>query len=207
MHKQALAEERSPGLPLPGARGPAGRGGIASDRSFRWEVVAGGALTPATRLRVKGTGEPSTSWTEDGDVVAPSPERDRQPPHRGTNSPQDLYRLQFWVLLPRLSLVWVVALQQASPNTHRGSAFTLVSWEEKNNLAFTGRLSDPINPPSSLAPMNRSLCRRWSSRQSGSGRAPLRPVNQSIHGPGASAASNWPRSKSCSTLSGIRPSE
>lgn len=94
------------------------------------------------------TREPSTGRKDDRDVVTSNLEKDHKPPHGGINSPHDLYMLQFWMLLPRLLLVWDVTLKQASPDTHRGSSLASVSWEEKkNNLIFTGRLSDLRNPP------------------------------------------------------------
>lgn len=93
------------------------------------------------------THEPSTGRKDDRDVVTSNLEKDHKPPHGGINSPHDLYMLQFWMLLPRLLLVWDVTLKQASPDTHRGSSLASVSWEEKKtNLIFTGRLSDLRNP-------------------------------------------------------------
>jgi len=108
MHKQALAKEGNPGLPLPGVRSSAGRRAQSLTTAFgkRWSPVGSCTLTPGHSPR----GE--------GHAVSPSLEKDHEPPHRGTESVHNLYMLQFWVLLSKLLLVWVVTLKQASPNTH-----------------------------------------------------------------------------------------
>lgn len=65
-------------------------------------------------------------------MVSHNPEKAHKPPR----SPQDLYILRFWVLLPRVSLVWDVTLKRASPTQAR--LWLRLAGRKKDNLAFTG---------------------------------------------------------------------
>lgn len=135
-------------------------------------------------------------------MVSPNPEKAHKPPR----SPQDLYIVRFWVLLPRVSLVWDVTLKRASPRAHSGSSLASVSREEKKTISHSlGEVSDLINPPGSHESPPLLLLELEAM-----GQRPLAaPARESEHQwtPEPQLLSNWPRSTSCSTPAGIRPPE